>query len=140
QLRARVRIQQELRSGRQPRRLVLLYQRVQRQLRRCPPGLSEARLHRRLHAHWRERLQFEARLRQDSLKPGAVVTLDASLKMYDVPFSEDASVWAEVTRPDLTTMNLQLNRVADGLYSASFLTSLSGVYPCRVRCEGYFRS
>ena len=53
-------------------------------------------------AHAYSNLQFEARLQQDSLKPGAVVTLDASLKMYDVPLTDDATVWAEVTRPDLT--------------------------------------
>ena len=37
-------------------------------------------------------------------------------------------------------MNLTLNRVADGVYSASFTASLPGVYPCRVRAEGYFNS
>ncbi len=91
-------------------------------------------------AHAYSNLQFEARLQQDSLKPGAVVTLEASLKMYGVPFTDDVTAWAEVTSPNLTTVNLKLDRVADGLYSTSFTASLPGVYPCRVRAEGYFRS
>jgi hypothetical protein len=91
-------------------------------------------------AHAYSNLQFEARLWQDSLQPGAVVTLDASLKMYDSPFTDNATVWAEVTRPDLTTTNLKLARVSDGLYAASFIASVPGIYRCRVRAEGYFRS
>ena len=58
-------------------------------------------------AHAYSNLQFEARLQQDSLRPGAIVILNASLKMYDIPFADDATVWAEVTRPDHTTTNLR---------------------------------
>ena len=61
--------------------------------------------------------------------------------MYDIPFTDDATVWAERIRPDHTTTNLKLDRVVDGLYAASFIQSLPGVfYPCRVRAQGYFRS
>ena len=91
-------------------------------------------------AHAYSNLKFEARLQQDSLKPGAVVTLAASLRLYGVPFADDATVWAEVSKPDLTTENLMLARVAEGSYTTSFVASLPGVYPCRVRAEGYFRS
>ena len=93
-----------------------------------------------LTAHAYSNLQFEARLQQDSLRPGAIVALNASLKMYDIPFTDDATVWAEATWPDHTTTNLKLDRVVDGLYAASFIASLPGVYPCRVRAQGYFRS
>jgi hypothetical protein len=91
-------------------------------------------------AHAYSNLQFDASLQQDSLKPGTRVTLQASLKQYGVPFTGDAAVWAEVTRPDLITMNLKLDRVADGLYSATFPAPMPGVYPCCVRAEGYFNS
>ena len=91
-------------------------------------------------AHAYSNLRFEARLQQDSLKPGAIVSLEASLRLYDVPFADDATVWAEVSKPDLTTVNLKLDRLADGVYATSFTASLPGVYPCRVRAEGYFRS
>jgi hypothetical protein len=91
-------------------------------------------------AHAYSNLQFEARLQQDSLRPGAIVALNASLKMYDIAFTDDAAVWAEVTRPDNTTTNLKLDRVGDGVYAASFIASLPGIYPCRIRAQGYFRS
>ena len=91
-------------------------------------------------AHAYSNLRFDAQLHQDSLKPGAIVTLEASLKQYDVPFTDDATVWAEITRPDLTRLNLKLDRASDGAYSATFTASLPGVYPCRVRAEGYFNS
>src|SRR5262249_20950005 len=91
-------------------------------------------------AHAYSNLQFDASLQQDSLKPGTRVTLQASLKQYGVPSTGDAAVWAEVTRPELITMNLKLDRVADGLYSATFPAPMPGVYLCRVRAEGYFNS
>lgn len=91
-------------------------------------------------AHAYSNLQFDASLQQDSLVPGAKVTLLASLKQYDVPFTDHAAVWAEITKPDSSTMSLNLDRVSDGVYSAAFIASTAGVYPCRVRAEGYFNS
>jgi hypothetical protein len=91
-------------------------------------------------AHAYSNLQFDATLQQDSLKPGTMVTLQATLKQYDVPFTGDAAVWAEITNPDLSSMNLKLNRVADGVYSGTFTASAVGVYPSRIRAEGYFQN
>jgi hypothetical protein len=91
-------------------------------------------------AHAYSNLQFDATLEQDSLKPGAGVILQASLKEYDVPFAADAAVWAEITKPDSSTMNLKLERVSAGVYSAAFTASSPGVYLCRVRAEGYCNS
>jgi hypothetical protein len=91
-------------------------------------------------AHAYSNLQFDATLQQDSLKPGAMVTLQATLKQYDVPFTGDAAVWAEITGPDLSTKNLTLNRISDGVYSGTFTASAVGVYPCRIRAEGYFQN
>lgn len=102
-------------------------------------GIGES-LPYRLIAHAYSNLQFEARLRQDAFKPGAVVTLEASLTTYGVPYADAATAWAEVVRPDLTTANLTLDRMADGLYSTTFVASMTGVYHCRVRAEGYFQS
>ena len=88
-------------------------------------------------AHAYSNLQFEAGLQQSSLAPGANVTLRATLTQYSVPFTGTATVWAEITAPDSTTFTVALNRIADGVYSGSFIASLPGVYPCRVRAEGY---
>lgn len=91
-------------------------------------------------AHAYSNLRFEARLRQDGFRPGATVTLEASLSAYDVPFSEDASVWAEVVDPDTLTTVVKLMKIGEGRFIGSFATSATGVYKCRVRAEGYFRS
>lgn len=88
-------------------------------------------------AHAYSNVQFDARLHQDSLKPGATVTLVASLKEYDVPLTRGAAVWADIVNPDLSAFTLKLGKVAPGVYSAEFKTQLAGIYPCRVRAEGY---
>jgi hypothetical protein len=88
-------------------------------------------------AHAYSNLQFDASLQQNSLAPGAYVTLRAILTQYSVPFTGTATVWAEITAPDLTTMTVSLDPVDSGVYSASFTASLAGVYRCRVRAEGY---
>jgi len=88
-------------------------------------------------AHAYSNVQFDARLGQDSLRPGATLTLLASLSEYDVPLVREAAVWAEILDPALTPMSLRLARAADGTYSAEFKASLAGVYACRVRAEGY---
>jgi hypothetical protein len=88
-------------------------------------------------AHAYSNLQFVAGLNQNSFAPGATVSLRASLKQYDVPFTGDAVLWADVTAPDLTTQTIKLSLVQAGVYSASFTASQVGVYPCRVRGEGY---
>jgi len=91
-------------------------------------------------AHAYSNLRFEARLRQESFKPGATVTLEASLDAYDVAFVGDASVWADVTTPDSKSVLVRMARLADGQFSGNFVASMPGVYPCRVRAEGYFKS
>src|SRR6266705_263469 len=87
-------------------------------------------------AHTYSNLSLSAYKQQDSLKPGAAVRLYASLKEYDVPLQSDAVVWAQITNPDQSTFDLRLPRVDAANYSASFNTSLPGVYICRVRAEG----
>jgi Common central domain of tyrosinase/von Willebrand factor type A domain len=91
-------------------------------------------------AHVFSNLQFEAQLHQDAFKPGAAVTLTASLKEYDIPFTGNATVWAEVTDPGSNTRNLILNETSGGVYSATFDALSPGVYSCRVRAQGYSSS
>lgn len=86
--------------------------------------------------HTTSNIQLNAWRLQESLKPGATVSLYASLKAYDVPLPVRASVWAEVERPDQSKFVLKLGASDAGMYSASFATSLAGVYKCRVMAEG----
>lgn len=87
-------------------------------------------------AHTYSNLSLTAYRHQESLKPGAAVKLFASLKEYDVPLQTTATVWAQITNPDQSTERLKLEKIDAGNYSASFSTSLAGVYTCRVRAEG----
>ncbi len=88
-------------------------------------------------AHSYSNLNLTTYKYQESLKPGAVVTLFASLKEYDVPLQSHAVVWAHVTNPDQGTFDLKFDKVNSGTYSTSFKTSLPGVYFCRLRAEGF---
>jgi len=87
--------------------------------------------------HTSSNLQFSAWRLQESFKPGTAVSLFASLREYDVPMHNRASVWAEIMRPDQSTFTLKLQQSDDGTYSAAFATSMAGAYVCRVRAEGY---
>jgi len=86
--------------------------------------------------HSYSNLTLNAYKHQQSLQPGAAVTLFASLKEYDVPLSSTATVWAEITNPDQSSFDLKLPRIDAATYSASFHTSQAGVYSCRLRAEG----
>jgi hypothetical protein len=86
--------------------------------------------------HAYSNLTLNARKQQESLKPGAAVTLFASLREYDVPLSSAATVWAQITKPDQSNFDLKLPRTGAGTYSASFHTTQPGVYSCRLRAEG----
>jgi len=86
--------------------------------------------------HTYSNLNLDAYKHQQSLKPGAAVTLFASLTEYDVPLQTDAVVWAEITNPDQKIHDIKLQRIDAGTYSASFHTALPGVYSCRIRAEG----
>jgi hypothetical protein len=88
-------------------------------------------------AHVYSNLQFEVERQQNSLAPGALVTLRAALKEYDVPLAGDATVWVEITSPDLTTFTQMLAREATGVYVTAFKAASAGIYSCRVRAEGY---
>ncbi len=88
-------------------------------------------------AHTYSNLNLTAYKYQESLKPGAAVTLFASLGEYEVPLQTDAVVWAQVTTPDQSTFDLKLHKTDAATYSALFKTSMPGVYSCRVRAEGF---
>jgi hypothetical protein len=87
--------------------------------------------------HAYSNVQFDARLHQDSLKPGATATLTASLTEYDVPLASAAMVWADIVGPNQKEFSLKLDDVGPGAYLATFKTLSAGVYSCRVRAEGY---
>jgi hypothetical protein len=81
-------------------------------------------------------LRLTANATQDTLAPGARVTLTASLLLYGAPLTAPAQVWADVTRPDGSTFRLDFTSPREGEFDAAFNTSLAGVYAIRVHAAG----
>lgn len=87
--------------------------------------------------HATSNLQFKAWKLQESFKPGAAITLFASLKEYDINLANKATVWAEVTDPKQNKFQLYLNKNADGVYTGTYTTIMAGNYHFRIHAEGY---
>jgi Mg-chelatase subunit ChlD len=86
--------------------------------------------------HCYSNLLFRADARQSSFEPGATVSIAASLREYDVPVERRARAWAQVTRPDASSFNLELPEGEAGRFEGSFVASQSGLYTMRVRAVG----
>jgi hypothetical protein len=81
-------------------------------------------------------LRMKASASQNSLQPGAQVTLSATLMEYGIPVTRRASVRAEVERPDNTRTTLSLTEVEPGLFQATMTAILHGVYRFRLVASG----
>lgn len=104
--------------------------------RRRREGLLARGMPYSLNVHARSNLRLSTALSQDSLEPGATVTLRAVLTEYDLPVEGRATVEAEVSRPDGTSSTLSLSEVDPGVFETSFPAPMPGQYPARVRAEG----
>jgi len=81
-------------------------------------------------------LKMRARLDQNSLGPGATMTPRATLSEYTVPLEQHAAVVALVERPDHTMTTLAMPEVEPGVYEASMIASMSGIYRFNVIANG----
>lgn len=81
-------------------------------------------------------LRLRARLAQDSLEPGATLTLRAVLTEYGLPVAGRAAVRAELTRPDDTQAVLALAETEPGVFETSLKASLAGIWRFRVLAAG----
>jgi hypothetical protein len=89
-----------------------------------------------LNAHAFSNLRMQARLVQNSLQPGATLTVRAALTEYGMPVASRASVRAELQRPDNSQALLALAEIEPGVFEASTSASLQGVYRFRVVGSG----
>lgn len=92
-----------------------------------------------LSVHSYSGLRLQAQLLQDSLEPGAILTVRAVLTEYGLPISANrAIVRAEFERPDGTggVLMLKETEAERGIYTAGLPTLLSGVYRFRVLANG----
>jgi|GEM_PF-1369190 len=81
-------------------------------------------------------LRMEARLSQNSLEPGANLTITAALTEYGIPVERRASVNAEVELPDNSRVTLPLAEVAPGRFQLNTAAAIAGVYRIRVLASG----
>jgi hypothetical protein len=81
-------------------------------------------------------LRMNARVSQDSLDPGAELTLTATLTEYGLPVARRASVRAEIERPDHVPVTVLLPEVQDGRFEASTTATVPGVYRIHVVASG----
>jgi len=86
--------------------------------------------------HAYSNLTFGATLVQQSYEPGALVTLRATLREYDVPVDGRANVWAEVTWPTGGLRLIPFTKADPGEFSASFQADSPGLYAVRIRAYG----
>jgi hypothetical protein len=81
-------------------------------------------------------LRMQAAVSQNSLQPGATLTLRASLTEYGIPMANRASVRVEVERPDGTGVTLALSEVEAGVFERGMVAGIQGVYRLRLVATG----
>jgi len=81
-------------------------------------------------------LRMEAGLSQNSLQPGATLTLRAALYEYGIPVEHRASMLANIQRPDNSQATLSLLEVEPGIFEASTSAGMQGVYRFHLLASG----
>jgi hypothetical protein len=89
-----------------------------------------------LSAHAYSNLRMDAGVSQNSLQPGAALTLRARLSEYGIPVDHRASMWAELSRPDNSQAALALAEVEPGVFEVSRPAAIAGVYRFRLLAVG----
>jgi hypothetical protein len=79
---------------------------------------------------------MHAQVAQDSLEPGATLTITATLTEYGVAVAGRATVHADIGRPDGSSFTLALPEVEGGRFQASITAALAGVYRIHVIAAG----
>ena len=81
-------------------------------------------------------LRLEAAVSQNSLQPGAILTLRARLTEYGIPVDHRAGVRGDVERPDGSATTLIFSEIDAGLFGAQMAADLQGVYRFRLVASG----
>ena len=89
-----------------------------------------------LSVHAFSNLRLRASLSQDSLQPGAMLTLRAGLTEYGIPVDHRASVYATLERPDNSQATIGLSEVEPGLFETSTRANIQGVYRFHLIASG----
>ena len=89
-----------------------------------------------LNVHAYSNLRLRVTLSQDSLEPGATLSIRAVLTEYGLPVEGRAQVQAELIRPDGTQTTILLPEVEPGIYEAATVATATGTYRFRAYAHG----
>jgi hypothetical protein len=89
-----------------------------------------------LNVHAYTNLRLTASLSQNSLQPGATLTVHGRLTEYGQPVANRASMAAELRLPDTTNLVVPLVEMPPGQFQVSVPAVQSGVYRLRVVANG----
>jgi hypothetical protein len=81
-------------------------------------------------------VKLVARLTQDSLEPGATLTVTATLTQSSLPIEGTATVSALITRPDGSMTTRAMTQVEPGRWELLYPAAAPGVYRFRVMAVG----
>lgn len=98
------------------------------------PGAAGARYS--ILVHTFSNLKLFPRIDQDSMEPGANVTLRSNLSEYGLPVEGRAIVRVEVRRPDNSLYTYPLIEEPGGNFEKNFIANMSGIYNCRFIANG----
>jgi Common central domain of tyrosinase/von Willebrand factor type A domain len=81
-------------------------------------------------------LRMHADLSQNSLQPGATLTVRATLSEYGIPVDHRAIVLAKLERPDNSQATIALAEIEPGIFEATTAAPMQGVYRFHILAGG----
>lgn len=89
-----------------------------------------------LNVHAYSNLRMRSRVDQDSMEPGATLTLTVNLTEYGLPIDGRAGVRANLERPDKSKTVLALAEIEPGVFQTTITATQAGVYTFLARAKG----
>src|SRR5437660_1835485 len=81
-------------------------------------------------------LRLDASISQNTYDPGAVFTLRAKLKEYNLPVEKRATVQSRIEFPDHTNHVLGLAEIQPGVFEAAMVAKIPGIYRFLTEAKG----
>ena len=86
--------------------------------------------------HTYSNLYLQASAQQVSFLPNNKVQLSTTINEYGIPFNGQASVWAEITKPNQNTFSLPFHKEENGAWASYFNMDINGIYAIKIFTEG----
>lgn len=81
-------------------------------------------------------ITFDARIEQESLKPGSKLQLHATLNQYNAPLAYSSNVRVEITDPERIVTHVELHEYQPGKFIGDYQMPMTGTYQCRFLANG----